>query len=164
MDNDLRSSYAALIPYTPFITQWSEEQEPPAQIVERPGRGIAYLDETVHDRDSHDVLWFRMPSRPRQGRPLFTKVHPLRQRRAMRRLLCGVCGQPADQTEDGTLWLLCDFRDDWPGWPERMGVTEPPVCLPCVRVASRLCPALRKGCVAVRARRAPVAGVWGALS
>ncbi|WP_198943069.1 hypothetical protein [Actinophytocola xanthii] len=117
----------------------------------------------MNDRDGNGVLWFRMPSRPGQGRPLFTKVHPQRQRQAMRRLLCGVCGQPADQNADGTLWLLCDFRGDWPDWPERMAVTEPPVCRPCVRVASRLCPALRNRCVAVRARRAPVAGVWGAL-
>jgi hypothetical protein len=81
----------------------------------------------------------------------------------MRRLLCNVCGGPADRTEHGVLWLIRDLRDDWPNWPDRMGANEPPVCLPCVRLASRLCPALREGAIAIRARRYPVAGVHGML-
>ena len=45
-----------------------------------------------------------------------------------------------------------------------MAVTEPPVCRPCVRLATRLCPALRReGAVAVRARTALVSGVHGTL-
>jgi hypothetical protein len=155
--------YAALVPHTPYITQWSEEREPDVQLVERPGRGIGYLDESLADRDNRGVLWYRTPSHPGHGVPLFAKVHPLRQRRTMRRLLCNVCGQPADRTDEGVLWLLRDFRGDWPGWPECMGAIEPPVCLPCVRVSSRMCPALRMGAVAVRVRQAPVAGVRGVL-
>ncbi len=147
----------------PYITQWSEEVEPPSHLVERPGHGIAYLDENLTDRDDHGVLWYRTPSRPGHGHPLFRNVHPLRQRRAMRRLLCGVCGKPADRDDDGVLWLLRDFRDDWPGWPDGMGAIEPPVCLACVPLASRMCPSLRKGAVAVRVRHAPIAGVRGAL-
>jgi hypothetical protein len=61
------------------------------------------------------------------------------------------------------LWLLQDHREDWPGWPNRMGVTEPPVCLSCVRTSVRLCPALRRGAVAVRARQFPIGGVQGGL-
>jgi hypothetical protein len=152
----------ALIPYTPYITQWSAEQDPPSQLIERPGHGIAYLDETLADRDERGVLWFRTPSHPGHGHPLFNKVHPLRQRRAMRRLLCGVCANPADRTDQGVLFLLRDFRDDWPGWPENMAAIEPPVCAPCVRLATRMCPALRKGAVAVRVRHAPIVGVRGA--
>lgn len=156
-------NHDALKPYTPYITRWSEEPEPEALLIERPGRGIGYLDEALCDRDRRGVLWQRAVSRPGVGEPLFSQVHPLRQRRAMQRLLCNVCGKPADQSDDGVLWLVRDFRDDWPGWPENMGVTEPPVCLPCARVASRLCPALRKGAVALRAGRAPIAGVCGLL-
>ncbi len=33
------------------------------------------------------------------------------------RLLCKVCAGPTDQAADGTLWLLKDHSDDWPGWP-----------------------------------------------
>ncbi|WP_460397846.1 hypothetical protein [Actinophytocola sediminis] len=128
-----------------------------------PGRGIGYLDETAVDRDSSGVLWCRAPFQPGQGRPLFGRVHPLRQRRAMRRLLCQVCGGPADRGEDGVLWLVRDFREDWPGWPERMAVTEPPVCLACARLSLRVCPALRQGAAAFRARQFPVVGVRGEL-
>lgn len=156
-------NYTALTPHTPYITTWSEERDPPSKIIESPGRGIAYVDETLSDRDRHGVLWFRTPSRPGHGHPLFAKVHPLRQRRAMRRLLCGVCGHPVDVTDDGILWLLKDHRDDWPGWPENMGVTEPPTCVPCIRLAGRLCPALRNAAVTIRVRLAPIAGVRGLL-
>lgn len=148
----------------PYITAWSTEQNIPAVLVERPsGGGIAYPDETLVDRDRHGVLWYRTPSRHGQGRPVFGKVHPVRQRRAMQRLLCQVCAGPADQTEDGVLWLLKDHRKDWPSWPNGMGVTEPPVCVPCAGMAVRLCPALRKGAAAVRAGSFMVAGVHGTL-
>jgi hypothetical protein len=147
----------------PYITAWSTEQDLPGEVIEQHGVGIAYADETPIDRDDHGVLWQRMASRPRHGRPEFGITHPLRQRRAMRRLLCQVCAGPADQTKDGVLWVLKDHRDDWPGWPEGMGVTEPPVCLSCAHLAVRLCPALRRGAVAVRVRDFPVAGAQGAL-
>jgi hypothetical protein len=162
-NQDTRVNYAALTPHTPYITSWSEERDPAYRLVERRGLGIAYLDETLHDRDDKGVLWYRTPFRPGHGEPVFGKVHPFRQRRAMRRLLCQVCAGPADQTSEGILWLLKDHREDWPGWPENMAVTEPPVCLPCVRIASRLCPALRKGAVTIRVRQAPVSGVRGTL-
>ena len=81
----------------------------------------------------------------------------------MERLLCQVCGRLADQTDEGVLWLLRDYRDDWPRWPEGMGSTEPPVCVPCIAMSLRLCPALRRGAVAVRVREFPIAGVRGVL-
>jgi len=147
----------------PYITAWTEEKDPPVVLVERPGGGIAYRDETLADRDHNGVLWFRTPFRPGQGRPDFGRVHPVRQRRAMQRLLCQVCAGPANTTEDGVLWLLKDHREDWPMWPNGMGVTEPPICLPCVRLSMRLCPALRKRAVVVRAGTFIVAGVYGTL-
>jgi hypothetical protein len=134
----------------PYVTTWSTEKGPASVLVERPGGGIGYRDETLADRDRHGVLWWRTPCRPGDGRPEFGKVHPLRQRRAMLRLLCQVCAGPADQSADGVLWLLKDHRGDWPSWPHGMGVTEPPICAPCVTTSSRLCPALRRGAVAVR--------------
>ncbi len=159
-----RINYAALAPNAPYIASWTDEEVPPTAIIERPGRGIGYADETIHDRDRNGVLWLRALSRPRQGQPLFAKVHPLRQRRAMRRLLCNVCASPAHRSEDGVLWLLKDHRTDWPGWPQHMALTEPPVCLPCVRRSVRLCPALRReGAVAIRVRHAPISGVYGTL-
>jgi hypothetical protein len=147
----------------PYITSWSAEPELTRDLVERGGNGIAFNDECLADRDDHGVLWTQLAYRPGQGRPRFGDVHPLRQRRAMRRLLCQVCASPADETDDGVLWLLKDHRDHWPDWPEKMAVTEPPVCAVCVPVATRLCPALRTGAVAVRVRRYPIFGVRGVL-
>jgi hypothetical protein len=152
--------HAAFV-HVPYITTWTAEEPLPATLIERPWSGIGYADETLGDRDENGVLWQRMPSCPGQGRPQFGKVHPLRQRRAMRRLLCGVCGGPPDRTELGVLWLLRDHRDDWPGWPEGMAATEPPVCLPCARLSVRVCPALRAGHVPVRVGHSTVAGVYG---
>lgn len=146
----------------PYITAWSAEQDLPCRIVERPDRSIGYDDELATDRDLHGVLWAQTALRQGRGRPEFARVHPLRQRRAMELLLCQVCGNPADQNGDGVLWLLRDHRADWPSWPEGMASTEPPICLSCVSVARRLCPALRRGAVAVRVRHFPIAGVRGA--
>jgi hypothetical protein len=93
----------------------------PTVLVESPEGGIAYQDETLADRDRNGVLWHRTPFIPGQGRPDFGRVHPLRQRRTMQRLLCQVCAGPANTTEDGVLWLLKDHRGDWPAWPDGMG-------------------------------------------
>ncbi|MPZ83173.1 MAG: hypothetical protein GEV28_23380 [Actinophytocola sp.] len=151
-----------LLEVTPYVTSWTGEQEPRSALVERAGR-LAYPMDSLYDRDRNGVLWSRTPLRPGHGRPDFGRVHPLRQRRAMADLLCQVCAQPADRDEDGVLWLLPDFQDDWAGWPTRMAAVEPPVCLGCVRVSVRYCPALRKGAVAVRVRDSTVVGVYGAL-
>lgn len=147
----------------PYITTWSAEQDLPYRVVERPGYSIGYSDETLGDRDAHGVLWHRAAVRHGVGQPEFGKVHPLRQRRAMRKLLCQVCAGPPDRTGDGVLWLMRDYRDDWPGWPEGMASVEPPTCASCIAVSLRLCPALRRGAVAVRVLGFEVAGVRGAL-
>lgn len=145
----------------PYITTWSGEREPKVTVVERRGR-IGYARENRLDRDERGVLWSRCASLPGRGRPEFGKVHTLRQRRAMTRLLCQVCGEPTDRDADGgVLWLWKDHRGDWPDWPEGMLSTEPPVCVPCVGQAVRLCPALRHGAVAMRVGDCPVVGVYG---
>jgi hypothetical protein len=132
----------------PYVGSWSGEELLPTKVVQRPSGGIGYADESLIDRDEWGVLWTRMASRVGAGRPLFTKLHPLRQRRAMRRLLCQVCARPADRTEQGLLWLVPGA--DWQ--PEGMATVQPPLCLACARVSVGACPALRAGCVAVRAR------------
>ncbi|SMD22646.1 hypothetical protein SAMN05660733_06898 [Lentzea albidocapillata] len=147
----------------PYITQWGAEQDLTPRLVVRPGGGVGYASELPADRDDHDVLWQQVTARPGLGKPEFGKVHPWRQRRAMRELLCQVCAGPADRTRDGVLWLLRDYRGDWPSWPEGMGSVEPPICAPCVATSLRRCPALQRGAVAVRAREFPIAGVRGTL-
>lgn len=152
----------ALLELTPYVTSWTGEQQPRPALVERAGR-LAYPTEDLYDRDRNGVLWSRTPLRPGRGRPDFGKVHPLRQRRAMADLLCQVCSQPADRDADGVLWLLPDFREDWAGWPTRMAAIEPPVCLGCVQLSVRYCPALRDGAAAIRVRNSTIVGAYGAL-
>ncbi|ONI84494.1 hypothetical protein ALI144C_14155 [Actinosynnema sp. ALI-1.44] len=145
----------------PYVARWSEEQDLSSALVVRSRGGIGYVDEVVGDRDQRGVLWPRLASRPRHGRPMFGAVHSLRQRRAMSRLLCQICAGPADRNGDGVLWLLTDHRDEWDDWPEKMAVDEPPACVPCVGLATRLCPALRSSSIVVRVRECPVVGVRG---
>lgn len=143
-----------------YIARWSAEDPIPNPVIHIGVRGIGFADEMFTDRDKQGVLWTRAPSHPGVGRPRFDKAHPLRQRRAMRKLLCQVCAQPADVDERGALWLLPDHRGDWPNWPENMANMHPPLCLPCARASAFACPALRRGYVAVRAQ-SEVAGVYG---
>ncbi|ONI81715.1 hypothetical protein ALI144C_20175 [Actinosynnema sp. ALI-1.44] len=147
----------------PYVTAWSAEQNVSGEVILRPGGGVGYLDESIVDRDAYGVLWVRSASCPGAGKPVFGEVHSLRQRRAMRRLLCQVCGDAADRTPDGILWLLPDFREDWPGWPDAMANVEPPICLRCAGVSMRLCPRLRRGAAVVRVLECPVVGVRGKL-
>ena len=145
----------------PYIATWSAEQTLPARVVHHSLIGIAYAGEMPGDRDENGILWRRVTSHQGQGQPLFGKVHSARQRRAMLEMRCQVCGEPADRTDEGTLWILQDRRADWPRWPENLQAVEPPICLPCARLSRKLCPALRKGAVTVRVGHAPVSGVYG---
>ncbi|MEV7683304.1 hypothetical protein AB0O64_32890 [Streptomyces sp. NPDC088341] len=146
----------------PYITAWSAERIPPPLVTARPRLGIAYADEDLYDRDQEGVLWARSLLKQGQGQPEFGRVHPLRQRQAMRRMLCQVCAGPADRNEQGWLWLLSDYRGDWPGWPELMGSPHPPLCLPCAGKSVRVCPSLRGRFVAVRVKEPRITGVLGA--
>ena len=145
----------------PYIARWSAEQSLTPDVVAT-ARGLAYPDETLHDRDQGGALWARTALRRGQGRPDFGGIHSQRQRRAMQRLLCQVCGGPADRTQDGVLWLVEDRRGDWKGWPEGLVTTHPPVCLPCARLSVAQCHHLLTGpWVALRVRDSVVEGVYG---
>jgi hypothetical protein len=145
----------------PYIASWTGEEVAKPDIVEHPsGLGIAFRDEQLIDRDSRGVLWDRYAVRQGEGTPRYAEIHPARQRRAMRVLLCQVCGGQADTTPDGVLWLL-PAESTWPGWPNNSTVSEPPVCADCLRLALRHCPALKHGHLLIRARRYSVHGVSG---
>jgi hypothetical protein len=144
----------------PYITAWSGERPTSTPLVVRGRCGIGYRQERPGDRDARGVLWQRYVRAPGVGEPRFKKVHPYRQRLAMRRLLCQVCGGPADEDERGVLWLVGEPERGWSGG-EVTG--QPPVCARCVGPASRACPHLRRGVLALRVRHAPIIGVHGAL-
>ncbi|MFC0040424.1 hypothetical protein [Actinomadura rayongensis] len=143
----------------PWITAWSSEEALPRQVVVR-GRGIGYADETRADRDVDGVLWGRNITSPGQGTPLFKAVHPVRQRRAMREVLCQVCGAPCRRD---AVWLLSADEYAFGPWPAPIHTVQPPLCPECVAGPVRLCPHFRRGHVLVRARRFSLAGVGGML-
>jgi hypothetical protein len=146
----------------PYITQWSEERISSVPVVHR-RRGIAYADERQGDRDEHGVLWIRESSRPHQGRPLFGKLHSRRQRKAMTRLLCQVCGGRADRNGDGILWLVCEDPQRPDTWPDQLLISDPPVCAGCAAKAVLLCPRLRRHYTALRVSAFKLLGVSGLL-
>lgn len=150
-------SQTSLVPY---IVTWSGEQHIKRRLIQGK-RGIAFADELPHDRDSGGALWHRCALRRGQGRPRPGVVHPQRQRRAMRSLLCQVCAGPADSDERGVLYLTEDHRGDWPDWPERLMTTHPPLCLPCAAKAVRYCPHLLSGHVALRSTASEICAVHG---
>jgi hypothetical protein len=145
----------------PYISSWSGEDVDLPDLV-RSGLRIEYANETPIDRDERGVLWARRASLIGAGRPLFVKMHPVRQRLAMRRMLCQICARPADRTDEGYLWLLPEQPSYEPGWLDYAPVTTPPVCVECAWLSVRMCPALRTGYVAVRAhsRICGVSGVY----
>ncbi|MFH9425175.1 hypothetical protein [Streptomyces sp. NPDC017529] len=149
----------------PYVTRWSAEHELPSAVVPaRGGGGIAFADEQLHDRDRHGVLWVRRQVHQGGGSPLFSKVHSVRQRYAMRRLRCQACRQPADRNEQGLLWLLEDGRADRPDWPEGELTAHPPVCRGgCVEKVTEQCPHLRDNWVTVRVREPLLDGIFGRL-
>ncbi|MFB7272730.1 hypothetical protein [Streptomyces sp. NPDC056244] len=149
-------------PVVPYIACWSSEHRPQGTLVVR-GDGIAYADEGPYERDDLGVLWKRVGISPGKGRPEFGNVHFLRQRRAMRKLLCQICGGPSDRTDDGTLWIVGEDAD----YPElhKPGfvTTHPPLCVPCAVTSVGACPHLRKRHVALRVKTFVVAGVHGVV-
>jgi hypothetical protein len=146
----------------PYISLWSEEHSRRVRVV-RKGAGIGYADELPWDRDEHGVLWTRVPWRPGQGRPEFGRVHATRQRRAVTRLLCQVCGQPADRNADGVLWLVGEDPGYWAAGPAVYQTAHPPVCMRCAVRSARVCPHLRARYSLLRVRAYDLAGVRGAL-
>ncbi|GAA4409683.1 hypothetical protein ACFQV2_19475 [Actinokineospora soli] len=146
----------------PYITAWTGERTLPAQVILTPnGQGIRYADETLTDRDHNGILWTRAESRPGLGKPKFGEIHSLRQRRVMRHLLCQVCAGLPDRNNSGVLWLMPDYRGDWPAWPNGMATDDAPVCLPCAHTSVRQCPRLRRDHVLVRSKSHPIVGVRG---
>jgi hypothetical protein len=145
----------------PYITNWSGEHYLRTLVITRGLDGIGYLEEQPTDRDTHGVLWAHCLYAPGEGEPQFKQVHPYRQRHAMRRLLCQSCGKPADRNGQGVLWLPGQSDQPWTG---RELTGQPPICLPCARTASRICPHLDGGnTLALRVRRAPIAAVKGTV-
>ncbi|MFF6985577.1 hypothetical protein [Streptomyces sp. NPDC010273] len=143
----------------PAITARSGEAPPPQPLMRQRTR-LGFTDEVSTDRQ-YDVLWMRMPARPR-GEPDYEFIHGLRQRAAMARMLCQVCygPTPASVGKPGLFLLgaaggrpICD------GEP----TASPPVHAACARSAVEYCRPLSRGWSAALVENTPVWGVAGTL-
>lgn len=148
----------------PYITLWSAERWIRPRLEKRYGPHgpfLGYRDEHAYDRDGNGALWARCSTARGKGRARFELVHSLRQRNAMLRSLCQVCGTALlNSGQERTLFLVRGI-----GQPiaegERTGA--PPVCEGCAPIASRDCPHLRAGHAAAWVTRALVWGVAGTV-
>ncbi|MDX2681122.1 hypothetical protein [Streptomyces soliscabiei] len=146
----------------PWISPWSSEAARDRPIVQRRlgGPGIGYVDE--HHTDRRDgVLWVRVPATPGRGTPRFAGVHALRQRQALDRMLCQVCGGLCERPDGRYLFLIHSTS----GRPIAEGerTAAPPVHEACAREAIRDCPHLRRGWTAALVTGVPSWGVAGVL-
>ncbi|MFI8294086.1 hypothetical protein ACIGBL_33650 [Streptomyces sp. NPDC085614] len=141
----------------PYIVPWTGEQDITPTVVPR-GFGIGFLDDdlNVQYRDTYGALWTQRALGRGRGEPLFQNVHPLRQRRAMLHMLCQVCGQPAEDDNRGTLFLIGARAA---AQIER--TAHPPLCPPCAQRAVSLCPHLIRNHLALRSRRPTPWGIFG---
>lgn len=130
----------------PWLTPWSSEQIPAQPVTWAVGPRGAFLG--LHDEAPADrhlgVLWLRMPATPGAGRPEFAGAHALRQRTAMTRLLCQMCGGTTiDSRDDGRVLMLMAAAG---GRPISCGerTSSPPIHAHCARLAVQHCPPLRR--------------------
>jgi hypothetical protein len=133
--------------------------------VRRDGRGLCYRLEKDGDRDARGALWARVSVGDGSGRPVYDEVHPTRQRACMERALCQVCAKPASRTKKGVLFLTRRESAEHmrPGWPDGCLTMQPPLCVPCARIAVEQCHHLIGRHVAIRARKTRLHGVFGTL-
>ncbi|WP_218058202.1 hypothetical protein [Streptomyces sp. Wb2n-11] len=121
--------------------------------------------EGTENRDEEGQLWPQVRG-SQTGAPQYAVMNPLKQRQAMKRLLCQVGMGPATRTEYGVLWVLPrptgSPEDPEYDWDQGVTTTEPPVCRFHARVSAYQCPRLRtRGHVAVFVREAELVAVEG---
>jgi hypothetical protein len=119
----------------PWAALWSAEQEIDREnhiLIWKQGK-LAYADEIPGDRRL-GVLWCRHKIGS-HGEPLFGQLHTARQRLAMIKSLCQVCGGTAVNADGRISWLIsADSDTSW--------TMTPPTCEGCQPGALRYCPHL----------------------
>lgn len=124
----------------PWVTLWSAEEVPPTStLIDRSPAGIRYRDEMPADR-LDGFLWHREGIGRGVGTPVWSQVHARRQRLAMLKRQCQVCGcqLPIERTP----WLIprseyhrYDGTDD--------NTSTAPTCESCWPIAASRCPHIR---------------------
>lgn len=139
----------------PWVARWTQEK-----LVDKYGVSIVRDKGGYHlrvgyadgneSREASGVLWQR-EGLQRGGEPMFGDVSTYRQRDAMNRGKCQVCGTVITsklkpwiiekfEIEAGRLDRIARGQD----WHDYHLTTTPPVCEDCIPLAAELCPHLKK--------------------
>ncbi|MFG2816233.1 hypothetical protein [Streptomyces sp. NPDC048410] len=150
----------------PYITAWSAEsldQPPLIRRVVGSFHGIGYADEDPRaDRDADTgALLARQALAPGFGIPVFAEMNGLRQRQAVRQMLCQVCGRPDPMRIEGGRSLYMVGSDTPIGEGET--TTAPSVHPACALKSVEHCPSLHRGFSAALVEYSPVWGVAGVV-
>jgi hypothetical protein len=126
----------------PWVTRWSNEviREPyTLEMTREAALSLIYKDGKSEDR-AYGALWQR-EGLMRGGDPLWKSVSTYRQRRAMTRCLCQVCGEKIDERPIRFLMPM----DGIEMLDENTALTiQAPTCESCIPLALSVCPHLKK--------------------
>lgn len=145
----------------PWITRWTGELDPErfeyGAEVNRDGQWRITYPDNKNVRDRRGILWQR-EGIGRKGEPMWADVSTYRQRAAMQRGLCQVCGKDAGPPP----WHFLIPRDGMEQFDDQTWLTmQAPVCDGCVPLAIKLCPALKR--VGYQLLKVVDYDLWGVL-
>lgn len=125
----------------PWITRWTGEvvakKVSVSMHVENLNLMLGY-DDGYENREVSGILWLR-EGIARTGSPQFAQVNTYRQRAAMNRRLCQVCGSKI--TAPVITWLMSLHSLELGSGGTAL-TTSPPTCESCIPLALELCPHL----------------------
>lgn len=145
----------------PWVTRWSGEVHPDRYkygVQMSQGKLVLCYEDRKENRDGTGVLWQR-EGLTRKGRPDWASVNTYRQRSAMQKRRCQVCGNKI--TETPIRWLMP--IDGLEQVDEDTTITmQPPTCSECIPTALDLCPNLvRQGYMILKVIDYSMWGVFG---
>lgn len=129
----------------PWVTRWTDEapQDPIKLSMDLNTNQLwlTYSDGREDREEGTGILWHREGIK-RGGRPEFAQVSAYRQRAAMRKCLCQVCGKKID--ERPIRWLMAKGQLKIEDEQNAAITFSPPTCSECIPLALELCPFLRE--------------------
>lgn len=148
----------------PWVTRWTNEvSRDVPDIVPGGIRGVrwAYPDGMENrERTAFGTLLWVREGLGRSGEPMYADVNTYRQRAAMTKCKCQVCGAKIDGRP--VLWLIPTAEANMVDEDGTLKTTSPPTCEACIPLALELCPALpRMGWTVLKVVDYEVWGVFG---
>lgn len=163
-----RTDTSALLHYgnavVPWVTRWTgeypSEEDRRIELSLDPDGGLWVFqgaEGSGEEREASGILWQR-EGIARGGKPEFSQVSTYRQRAAMRKRLCQVCGKKIQTPVVN--WLMAEGQLEATDRGEAITM-NPPTCDGCIPVARELCPHLyAQGSTVVKVLEYELFGVY----